>query len=160
MKKETKKPAQKKVNKVVNTPKVSKRLANKIEKIATFKSEEANNFTKLLHVSNLAEVETFGLNRALKIYIEKASTVLSPSQIGILTFDNVRKYIAESKYKDLPVFSFHQITLICNSMVKTLHAETKRTERAIKQGAKVGKNADKVKQNAKQVEVLEVAISA
>lgn len=154
MKNETKKPV-KKVQpiKAVSTPKVSKRLTEKMEKISGFNSEKANNFTKLLHVSNLAEVETFGLNRALKIYIEKANEVLSPSQIALLTFGNVKTYIEKSKYKDLPVFSFHQITLICNGLIKEQHAETKRSEKAVKQGAKVGKDADKVsRRNTVKVE--------
>jgi hypothetical protein len=56
----------------------------------------------------------------------------------LLTFANVKEFINKSKkYASLPVFTFHQITLIVNSYIKEHHAPTKLTARAMKQGAKV-----------------------
>jgi hypothetical protein len=126
--------------KEIRIPQLSKRLSTKLDKIEKFDSEKANNFSKLLHVSNLTEIDTFGLNKVLKLYLEKASEVLSKGQIETITFANVVNYIQTSKYKDLKLFSFHQITLICNSVIKENHKATRQAERAIKQGAKVVSN--------------------
>jgi hypothetical protein len=124
--------------KEVKEAKVSKRLSDKMSKIASFKMEEANGFQKLLYVSNLSEVESYGLNKALNLYIKNADGVLTASQMELLTFANIKEFINKSKkYASLPVFTFHQITLIVNSYIKEYHAPTKLTARAIKQGAKV-----------------------
>lgn len=134
----------------VKVAKLSTRLGKKLEKIATFNSEEANNFQKLLHVSNLAETETYGLNRALKLYLEKAKGVLTKNQISVLTFQNVCAYINSSeKYKGLPLFTFHQITLICNAVVKENDKATKVAARVEKQGGVMGKKAEKLGANTK-----------
>ena len=118
--------------------KVSKRLSSKIEKIASFNIEEANGFQKLLHVSNLSEVETYGLNKALNLYLKNADGVLSASQMELISFATVKEFIGKSKkYASLPVFTFHQITLIINAFIKENHTPTKLTARAMKQGAKV-----------------------
>jgi NADH dehydrogenase/NADH:ubiquinone oxidoreductase subunit G len=126
------------VNKEVKEAKVSKRLADKMDKIANFKIEEANGFQKLLHIANVSEVESYGLNKALNLYIKNAEATLTASQMELLTFANIKEFINKSKrYASLPVFTFHQITLIVNAYIKEYHAPTKLTARAMKQGAKV-----------------------
>jgi hypothetical protein len=126
------------VVKEVKEAKVSKRLSDKMNKIANFKIEEANSFQKLLHIANVSEVESYGLNKALNLYIKNAEATLTASQMELLTFANIKEFINKSKkYASLPVFTFHQITLIVNSYIKEYHAPTKLTARAMKQGAKV-----------------------
>jgi hypothetical protein len=122
----------------VKIAKVSKRLSDKMQKIASFKIEEANGFQKLLHVSNLSEVETYGLNKALNLYLNNAVGVLSASQLELINFATIREFIGKSKkWNCLPVFTFHQITLIINAFIKEHHAPTRLTARAMRQGAKV-----------------------
>lgn len=134
----------------VKVAKLSKRLVTKLEKVENFNLTESNNFQKLLHVSNVTEVEMFGLNKALKTYIKNAKGILTPNQLKVLTFDNVLEYIKSSeKYKDLPLFSLHQITLISNAVIKEHDKATKLAARAEKQGAIVGKKADKITANTK-----------
>jgi hypothetical protein len=132
----------------VKVAKLSNRLATKLAKVENFNLPESNNFQKLLHVANVTEVEMFGLSKALKMYIKNAKGVLTPNQLKVLTFENVLEFVQNSpKYNGLPLFSLHQITLISNAVIKENDRATKLAARAEKQGAIVGKKADKVTAN-------------
>jgi hypothetical protein len=117
------------VKKVAKAPKVSKSILAKQVKAKAFVKKDANSFKKLLQVSRLTLLESMGLNRALKTYLVTADKVLTDSQMSHLTFAKVKAHINGSKYKALPLFSLHQITLICNEVLK---ANDKNTARAVK----------------------------
>ncbi len=120
-----------------------------IAKSAKFDKENANNFQRLLETSRQVKLENMGLNKAIKTYLEVGTDkqILTENQVKVLTFENVKGFISESKYKDLQLFSLHQITLVCNEVIKKYDKATALAARAEKQGAIIGKDADKLTQN-------------
>jgi len=128
--------------KKVSIPKVSKAIMVKMEKIEKFdnlKEADKTSYKRLLQVSRLATVENMGLNKALKTFLDVAKGELLPKQIEVLTFNNVKKHLMESKYKDLPLFSMHQITLICNEVVKKHDKNIQRELRVERQNKAIAK---------------------
>lgn len=125
-------------------PQVSKALQTKVDKIAKFEEEKAqgvehNDYQKLLHVSNKTTVATFNLSQALKMYLNQTKGEFTPKVMQCLTMKNVIAYIKESKYRNLSLYTYHQITLICNAVIKEHNRGIAQLERAAKQQAKVDK---------------------
>ena len=137
-----------KTKNTVKKAKISKRLAKKIEKVENFDSKNAGSWDRLMHVANLAEIDTFSLSKVVKTFLEaskKAGVGLTPAQKKVLTFNNVKDYVNKSdKYSHLTHFSFHQVKLICNAVIKANDLNTKRAAKVKKQGGTVGKKADKI----------------
>ena len=111
----------KKVSKVKSSaiPTVSKRvieLQDKIESFDKLEDDKKSQYARLLQVSRLNQVENMGLNKALKQFLRLAKE--EKLNTKVLTFNNVVEYIKTSKYKNLSLFSSHQITLICNDVMK------------------------------------------
>jgi len=125
------------MKKEIKKAQLSKRLQTKIDRINSYDSEKANNIQRLRHVANKTEVEMFGLNKALKMYLQNAKGELTPKQINLLKFNDIKEYINNSeKYKDLPLFTLNQITLICSAIIKANDEETKRQLRVERQNKK------------------------
>lgn len=130
-----------KVNKVV-IPKVSNSILQKldsIEKYDNLKDDKKNSFRRLLQVSRLNIVENMGLNKGLKQFLRIAKEELTYKQIKVLTFSNVIEHIKVSKYKNLPLFSSHQIVLICNEVLKAKDKATLLAFRLDKQDKVIAK---------------------
>jgi len=121
------------VKKGVSKPKVSKAILEKQRKAKAFVKKDANSYSKLLQVSRLTAIDSMGLNKGLKSYLAIADKVLTKQQIEVLTFAKVKKHISTSKYKALPLFSLHQITLVCNEVLKANDNNVKRALRVEKQ---------------------------
>lgn len=137
-----------KTQKVVKKAKISKRVERKLDKISKFDAKNAGSWEILQHVSNVAEVETFSLSKVIKIFLNsanKSSNGLTKSQRDVLTFANVVEYVRNSeKFSHLTHFTFHQVKLICNDVIKSKDLNTKRAAKVAKQGGVMGKKADKV----------------
>ena len=127
----------KKVKKV-SIPKHSKRTIQRSEKVKDFaiNGSEFSNWERMHVASANAEIVNMGLNKALKHYISCAKGILTDSQLKVLKFNTVITWIESSKYSDLKFFSINQIKLICNSVIKENHLETKRQARAMAQNKK------------------------
>jgi hypothetical protein len=131
--------AKSKAKKAKNAPaKVGRRLSTKMEKIANFDQGSATVWTTMLHAANDAEVNTFKLGNVLKMYLESLVSAdnvkVTDEMRAVLTFKNISKFITESpKYKHLPVYTFHQIKLICNSALKETIKSIELSERVAKQ---------------------------
>ena len=122
-------------------PKTSKAIIEKIEALKSFDKKGASSFKRLLATGKAVHIANMGLNKAIKNYIETAKSVnfLTPKQMQVLTFKNVCDHIKESKYKNLTLFSVHQITLICNEVIKKHDKNTARAARAEAQNKKEAK---------------------
>lgn len=145
------------IAKVIVPKKISSRLAKKLVSIDLFQLETSNSWDKLIHVANLSEVETFGLNRVLKMFLDKADGILTDSQMSHLTFKNVIDVIKTSEYSELRLFSFHQIKLICNSVIKKLDYNTKIAIKVAKQGGKIVANDSKLLKAIESIELVNIA---
>lgn len=128
---------------------LSKKLNAKIEKIQNFDVENASNWERLKQTGVQSEIATLGVNAVIKRFIKIGENTLTEGQKKVLTFENVITYIKDSKYSNLMLFTPYQAVLICNAVIKTHHKATATAERAKKQGAIVGKKADKVVKNSK-----------
>jgi hypothetical protein len=107
------------MKKEIKKAQLSKRLQTKIDRINSYDKDKANNIQRLRHVANKTEVEMFGLNKALKTYLQHAKGELPQKHINLLKFNDIKEYINNSeKYKDLPLFTLNQITLICSAIIK------------------------------------------
>ena len=130
----------------VNLPKLSKRISDKLDKIKTFEDDlkggvELNNWKRLQHISNVAEVELFGMNDMIRhfIAVNNKKKLLSPKIMKCLTFKHVVAYVKTSKYSHLSHFTAHQVKLICNAVIKEHNKGIAQLERAEKQSKKVAK---------------------
>tara|TARA_R110000822_G_scaffold28198_5_gene83923 strand:- start:763 stop:1230 length:468 start_codon:yes stop_codon:yes gene_type:complete len=132
------------VKSVINAlkiPTLSKGNQKRINNVNAFKNAKNkdvfSNWKRLGIAKDKAIIETFSFSKALKVYLTCAEGILTPSQIKCLKHDNVLKEMRLSKYKNLPMFSFYQIQLICNNVVKKLNGKTKADLQTLKEAKKV-----------------------
>lgn len=125
----------------VKLPTVNKKMLERIVKVETFDAKNASNIDRLRDTSNRVHIANMGMNKMIRTFIEEGVN-LTQAQKDCLTFDNVKNYIATSKYKDLALFSVYQMQCICSAVIRENHKATRLAERAQKQGAIIGKKAD------------------
>lgn len=127
----------------LNSAKLSKGLQRKVEKVQTFlsdKTKEINSFSRLAIVSANVEIQSRGLNKAIKFYLECAKDILTAKQLQILTFNEICSYIKDSeKYKNYSLYSNNDIKLICNAILKAKDINTKRAAKVERQNKNVAK---------------------
>lgn len=117
---------------------LSKKVAADLQKVMEFDKKGASAYKRLLIASKAAKLDGMGLNKAIKTYLSAAKGYLTPSQLECVTFANVKAAIEDSpKYSELPLFTFHQITLVCNKVIKDHDAATRAEVKAAKLAAKV-----------------------
>lgn len=143
-----------KVEKVVTVPQHSKKVQKAIERREKFDSVDSSNWERLLTTASGVILENMGLNKMIRTFLQVGENILTEGQKSVLTFDNVKNYIAHSKYKDLVYFSEHQMKLICSAVIRENHKATRQAERATRQGAIVGKKAEKLAPTKVKKEVI------
>ncbi len=128
--------------KKVAIPKVSKAILLKAEKSANFNKAEAGSYDRLLEASRLVHLDAVTISQAFKRYVSQAKKVLTPKQMEAISFKSLCLHKDESKYKDLPFVSVHQVALMCNEILKKNDLNTARAIKAEKQQKAMDKKAD------------------
>jgi hypothetical protein len=118
---------------------VSKSDAKKLAKIATF-NKNSNSLERLQVTSAASTIEGKGLNAALKHYLTVGEKYLTDAQKVLLTFAAVKSAIGKHEtLKSKTLFSYFDLQLTCQRIIKEQDKNTQRAERAAKQAAKVAK---------------------
>lgn len=143
-----------KAEKVLTVPQHSKKVQKAIERKEKFDAIDSSNWERLLATASGVVLENMGLNKMIRTFLQVGENILTDGQRAVLTFDNVKNYIARSKYKDLVYFSEHQMKLICSAVIRENHKATRQAERATKQGAIVGKKAEKLAPTKAKKEIV------
>jgi CMP-N-acetylneuraminic acid synthetase len=118
---------------------VNKSDAKKLAKIATF-SEKSNSLERLQITSAATTIEGKGLNAALKNFLTVGEKYLTDAQKTLLTFTAVKNAISKHEtLKNKTLFSYFDLQLTCQRIIKEQDKNTQRAERAAKQAAKTAK---------------------
>ncbi len=101
-----------------------------------------NNYYKLLAISSNAKKESFSLSKIHSTFIEysiiQGKDMLTEKQKSLLTFTKIKNIVKNTeKYKNKVLFSFHDITLICNGILKAEDKSIKIAEKVSKQGGTI-----------------------
>jgi hypothetical protein len=103
-------------------------------------ANSANSYQRLLATSAATTLDAMKLSKAVKAYLETAEKFLTEKQLKIVTFKAVLDSVkASEKYVNQEYFSFHEITLIANKLIKDNDKNVQRAERAAKQQVKANK---------------------
>jgi hypothetical protein len=135
------------VNKVVNTQVVENQVVKltklqKLEKSIQRGLTTENNYYKLLAISSNAKKESFSLSKIHSTFIEysiiQGTEMLTDKQKSLLTFTKIKNIVKTTeKYKNKVLFSFHDVTLICNTILKTEDKSIKVAQKVAKQGGTI-----------------------
>ena len=114
------------------------KLENSIKKGLT----SENRYYKLLAISANAKKESFSLSKIHSTFIEysiiQGEEMLTDKQKSLLTFTKIKNIVKNTeKYKNKVLFSFHDITLICNSILKAEDNSIKIAQKVAKQGGTI-----------------------
>lgn len=101
-----------------------------------------NRYFKLLAISANAKKESFSLSKIHSTFIEysiiQGENMLTDKQKSLLTFTKIKNIVKNTeKYKNKVLFSFHDITLICNSILKAEDKSIKVAQKVAKQGGTI-----------------------
>jgi hypothetical protein len=151
MKANVKNPVQVTENQVVNNVNKSQTTENQVVKLSKLEKLEKsinrgltseNRYYKLLAISSNAKKESFSLSKIHSTFIEysviQGENMLTDKQKSLLTFTKIKNIVKSSeKYKNKVLFSFHDITLICNGILKVEDKSIKIAEKVAKQGGTI-----------------------
>jgi hypothetical protein len=151
MKANVKNPVQVTENQVVNNVNKSQSVESQAIKLTKLQKLEKsiqrglttdNNYYKLLAISSNAKKESFSLSKIHSTFIEysiiQGTDMLTDKQKSLLTFTKIKNIVKSSeKYKNKVLFSFHDITLICNGILKVEDKSIKIAEKVAKQGGTI-----------------------
>jgi hypothetical protein len=132
MKTNVKNPVQVTENQVVNSVKTTQTTENQVVKLTKLEKLEKsinrgltseNRYYKLLAISSNAKKESFSLSKIHSTFIEysiiQGTEMLTDKQKSLLTFTKIKNIVKTTeKYKNKVLFSFHDVTLICNGILK------------------------------------------
>ena len=138
-------------NQVVNSVKTTQSVENQVVKLTKLQKLEKsiqrglttdNNYYKLLAISSNAKKESFSLSKIHSTFIEysiiQGTEMLTDKQKSLLTFTKIKNIVRSSeKYKNKVLFSFHDITLICNGILKVEDKSIKVAQKVAKQGGTI-----------------------
>ena len=101
-----------------------------------------NRYYKLLAISSNAKKESFSLSKIHSTFIEysviQGENMLTDKQKSLLTFTKIKNIVKSTeKYKNKVLFSFHDITLICNAILKSEDTSIKIAQKVAKQGGTI-----------------------
>jgi len=121
---------------------VRKSKLEKLEQSIQRGLNSENRYFKLLAISSNAKKESFSLSKIHSTFIEfsiiQGTEMLTDKQKSLLTFTKIKNIVKSTeKYKDKVLFSFHDITLICNGILKTEDKSIKIAEKVAKQGGTI-----------------------
>jgi len=126
--------------KKVKAPKVvSKQYLKAKARIQSFDKNNASQWERLLTTSAQCKIANMGLNNAIKYYLGNAQAFLTPQMKKALTFKEVITFLHTTEYANLELFTPHQITLICNRLLKAKFKAIRQLERAEKQNKATAK---------------------
>jgi hypothetical protein len=138
-------------NQVVNSVKTTQTTENQVVKLTKLEKLEKsiqrgltseNRYYKLLAISSNAKKESFSLSKIHSTFIEysviQGENMLTDKQKSLLTFTKIKNIVKNTeKYKNKVLFSFHDITLICNGILKAEDKSIKIAEKVAKQGGTI-----------------------
>ena len=139
-------------NQLVNNVNKSKSVENQqvskltkleqIEKSIKRGLNSENRYYKLLAISANAKKESFSLSKIHSTFIEysiiQGENMLTDKQKSLLTFTKIKNIVKNTeKYKNKVLFSFHDITLRCNGILKAEDKSIKIAQKVAKQGGKI-----------------------
>jgi hypothetical protein len=120
---------------------ISKKLAT-VNKVNTLieTSQNVNSYQRLLATSAASTLDVMSLSKAVKHYVETSKKYLTEKQLQIANFKAILDSIkANEKLQNEEFFTFHQIALIANKLIKASDKNVQRAERAAKQQARANK---------------------
>jgi len=120
---------------------ISKKLAtvNKVDTLIK-SNETINSYQRLLATSAASTLDVMSLSKAVKHYVETSRKYLTEKQLQIANFKAILDFIkSDEKLQSEEFFTFHQIALIANKLIKANDNNVKRAERAAKQQSRANK---------------------
>jgi ribulose 1,5-bisphosphate carboxylase large subunit-like protein len=120
---------------------ISRKLAtvNKVDTLIK-SNETINSYQRLLATSAASTLDVMSLSKAVKHYVETSQKYLTEKQLQIANFKAILDFIkSDEKLQSEDFFTFHQIALIANKLIKANDNNVKRAERAAKQQARANK---------------------
>jgi hypothetical protein len=120
---------------------ISKKLAtvNKVNALINT-NESVNSYQRLLATSAASTLDVMSLSKAVKHYVETSKKYLTEKQLLIANFKAILDAIkSDEKLQCEEFFTFHQIALIANKLIKASDKNVQRAERAAKQQARANK---------------------
>lgn len=111
---------------------------NKVTEL--IKTNDANNYQRLLAASAGAHLDNMSLSKAVKAYVDSAAKFLKPEQLKIVTFKSILDAIkADDLLKEQEYFTFFEIVKVANRILKANDANIKRALKAERQNKAAAK---------------------